>query len=120
MRIEGSAVRATIFIDGNDLWHHRPLYSEIVHRARKQGLAGATVLRGVEGFTATSAIHAQSLFSLAEHLPVTIVIVDRAHQIAAFLDSLDGVLTKGAVVLDEVEVVRYLPGPRPHRSSRRP
>ena len=107
-----------IFVDGNDLWHHRPLYSEIVHRARKQGLAGATVLRGVEGFTATSPIHTQRFFPIAEHLPVTIVIVDNRQQIAAFLDSLDGVLAKGAVVLDEVEVVRYLPEPRPDRSKR--
>ena len=118
MRIEGPAVRATIFVDGNDLWHHRPLCSEIVHRAHKHGLAGATVLRGVEGFTATSAIHRERFLAVAEHLPVTIVIVDSRQQIAAFLDSLDGMLAKGAVVLDEVEVVRYLPDPHPGRRSR--
>ncbi len=118
MRIESSAVRATIFVDGSDLWHRRPLYSEIVHRARRHGLAGATVLRGVEGFTAISAIHAQHLFPVAEHLPITIVLVDSPHQIAVFLDSLDGMLTRGAVVLDEVEVIRYVPDPRPERRSR--
>lgn len=118
MRIEGSAVRATIFVDGNDLWHHRPLYSEIVRRARQHGLAGATVLRGIEGFTATSAIHRERFFAVAEHLPVTIVIVDSRQQITAFLDSLDGMPAKGAVVLDEVEVVRYIPDPRLGRRSR--
>jgi PII-like signaling protein len=117
MRIEGPAVRATIFVDGNDLWHHRPLYSEIVHRAHKHGLAGATVLRGIDGFSATSAIHRERFFGVAEHLPITIVIVDSRQQIAAFLESLDGMLAKGVVVLDEVEVLRYLPDPPSERRS---
>jgi uncharacterized protein len=118
MRIGGSAVRATIFVDENDLWDHRPLYCEIVYRAHKLGLAGATVLRGVDGFTATSAIHTQHLFSAAQHLPVAIVIVDSGHRVDALLDALDGVVTKGAVVLDEVEVFRYVPEPRPARGRR--
>jgi hypothetical protein len=109
MRIEGQAVRATIFVDGADQWHHRPLYAEIVHRAHKLGLAGATALRGIEGFTATSPVHTPHPFPFGTHLPVVIVVVDSRPQIAAFLDSLEGVLTKGAVVLDDVEVIRYLP-----------
>ena len=118
MRLAGPAVRLTILIDENDQWHHRPLYTEIVHQAHRHGLAGATAIRGIEGFTATSEIHAPHVFPLANHLPVAVVIVDSRERIQAFLDALDSLLTKGAVILDEVEVIRYVPV-QPDRRRRR-
>ena len=72
MRLEGPAVRLTIFIGEDDQWHHKPLYHEIVHRAHKAGLAGASVLRGVEGFGASSRIHTTRLLSLTEDLPLAV------------------------------------------------
>ena len=95
MRLEGSAARLTILVDEADHWHHRPLYAEIVHRAHRDGLAGATVLRGVEGFAALSAIHTSHLFALGEHLPVVIIIVDDHQRIRAFVDSLEEMMHKG-------------------------
>ncbi len=53
MRLEGHALRLTILIGEDDVWHHKPLYHEIVHRAHAAGLAGATVLRGIEGYGAS-------------------------------------------------------------------
>jgi PII-like signaling protein len=108
MRLEGSATRLTIFVGEDDQWHHKPLYNEIVHRAHQEGLAGATVLRGIEGFGATSRIHTTRLLSLTEDLPVVIVIVDAEQKIRAFLPQLDELVSEGLVILDPVEVIRYI------------
>ena len=67
--IDGPALRLTIFIGESDRWHHKPLYTEIVHRAHAAGLAGASVLRGIEGYGASSRIHTNRLLSLSEDLP---------------------------------------------------
>jgi PII-like signaling protein len=101
------ALRLTIFVDVDDIWQHKPLYHEIVHRAHRFGLAGATVLRGIEGFGAGSAIHTSRLLSLAEDLPAVIVIVDDEPKVREFLPELDGLVSDGLVLLDDVEVVRY-------------
>lgn len=113
MRLEGAATRLTIFVDEDDQWHHRPVYTEIVHRAHQAGLAGASVLRGVEGFGASSRIHTTRLLSLSEDLPAVIVIVDTDEKIRAFLPRIDELVTEGLVILDPVEVVRYVGREKP-------
>ncbi len=112
MRLAGRALRLTIFVDVDDVWHHRPLYHEIVHRAHAAGLAGATVLRGIEGFGATSAIHTSRILSLAEDLPAVIIIVDDEPKVREFLPRLDELVGEGMVIIDEVDVIRYVGGAR--------
>lgn len=107
MKLEGPATRLTIFIGEADQWHHRPLSTEIVHRAHAAGIAGATVLRGVEGYGASSRVHTSRLLSLSSDLPVAVVIVDAAERIDAFLPELDELIAEGMVVRDEVHVVSY-------------
>ncbi|GAA3120260.1 DUF190 domain-containing protein [Streptomyces rectiviolaceus] len=107
-RLTGTALRVTVFIGETDLWHRKPVYSEIVHRARKAGLAGASVFRGIEGFGASSLIHTQRLLSLSDDLPVAVVIVDDEDKIRAFLPQLDELVTEGLVILDDCEVIRYV------------
>ncbi len=108
MKLAGPALRLTIFVGEDDTWHHRPVHTEIVHRAHAAGLAGATVIRGIEGYGATSRIHTTRILSLAEDLPVAIIIVDAEERIRAFLPQLDELVTEGLVIIDPVEVIRYL------------
>lgn len=107
-RLTGRALRVTVFVGEHDTWHHRPLYSEIVHRAHAAGLAGASVFRGIEGFGVSSLIHTSRLLSLSEDLPVAIVIVDDEERVRAFLPQLDELVTEGLVILDDCEVIRYV------------
>jgi PII-like signaling protein len=108
MRLEGTAKRLTIFVGEDDQWHGKPLYTEIVHRAHAAGLAGASVLRGIEGYGASSRVHTARLLSLSADLPIAIVIVDAEEKIHAFLPQLDELVTEGLVIIDAVEVIRYV------------
>ncbi|MBJ6612677.1 DUF190 domain-containing protein [Streptomyces sp. I4(2020)] len=104
----GKALRLTIFVGERDTWHHKSVYPEIVRRAHKAGLAGASVLHGIEGYGASSLVHTQRFFSLALDLPVTVIIVDAEEKIRAFLPVLDELISEGLVVIDECEIVRYV------------
>lgn len=106
-RLAGPALRVTVVVSENDTWHHRPLYTEIVHRAHAAGLAGASVFRGIEGFGASSHVHTTRLLSLGQELPVSILIVDTEERIRGFLPVLDELVADGLVLLDACEVVRY-------------
>ncbi|WIV59131.1 DUF190 domain-containing protein [Amycolatopsis nalaikhensis] len=114
MKSSGRALRLSIFIGESDHWHHKPLYAEIVHRAHKAGLAGATVIRGVEGYGAASRIHTTHLFRLSEDLPLLIIIADAEERIRGFLPQLDELDLSGLVALDEVETIHYTQPERKH------
>ncbi|MCI0686682.1 MAG: DUF190 domain-containing protein [Sporichthyaceae bacterium] len=95
----------------NDRWHHKPVYTEIVHRAHSHGLAGASVIRGIEGYGASSRIHTNRLLSLSEDLPLAVIIVDVEERIRAFLPQINELVTEGLVIIDHVEVIRYIGRP---------
>lgn len=110
MTLHGPATRLTVLLKESDQWHHRPLYTEIVHRAHAAGIAGASVFRGIEGYGASSHIHTSRILSLSEDLPCSVVIVDTEERIRAFLPELDELVGDGLVLLDTVEVVRHVDG----------
>ncbi len=107
MRIDGPGLLLRIFIGENDRWHGRPLHEALVLKAREMGLAGATVVRGVEGFGAHSRLHTAKVLRLSEDLPLVVELVDREERIRAFLPQCDAMIGDGLVTLEPVEVIRY-------------
>ncbi len=106
--VDGHLLR--IFI-GEDRKHGRtPLYEWIVRRARKEGLAGATVLRGLEGFGATSRLHTAKILRLSTDLPIIIEIVDTIDKIDSFLEIVDDVITDGLATVEKVQIRFYRGG----------
>ena len=108
-----SAKLLRIFIGESDRHGNQPLYTAIVELARKQGLAGATVFKGIEGYGAHSVVHAARVFDLSSDLPVLIEIVDTEEKIRAFAGQLDDIVTEGLVTLESIEVTHYRSGSRP-------
>ncbi|WP_326701337.1 DUF190 domain-containing protein [Streptomyces sp. NBC_01754] len=101
------ACRLTVLVDDTDLWHHRPLSSEIVHRAHAAGLSGASVFHGVEGFGGRQMVHTNRLLSMAEDLPVAVVVVDGEARIRAFLPELEELGIQGLITVERVEAIRF-------------
>lgn len=107
MKIPENGKLLRIFVGEADRFNGRPLYEEIVLLARKQGLAGATVLKGCMGFGAKSHLHTAKILRLSEDLPMVIELVDSAEKINAFIPNLDGMIKDGLVTLEDVNVIIY-------------
>lgn len=107
MKRETQGRRVRVYVAESDQWHGRTLYVAIVQEARKRGLAGATVARGVMGYGASAAIHEPHLFQLSNDLPVVIEIIDSEEKIAAFLPYLDEMVQEGLITTSAVEILRY-------------
>jgi len=99
-----------IFIGEADRYDGVPLYEWIVRRARERGLAGATVLRGVEGFGAHSRIHTAKVLRLSADLPIVIEIVDTREKIEALLPEIDDAIKEGLATIEKVEIRLYRSG----------
>jgi PII-like signaling protein len=105
---EGYLLR--VFIGEGDKHEGVPLYEWIVRQARDQGLAGATVLRGLEGFGAHSRLHTAKILRLATDLPVVVEIVDAKERIEAFIPTVDSAVTEGLATIEKVDVRMYRGG----------
>jgi hypothetical protein len=112
MTIEGEGKLLRIFIGEDDQGHHRPLYQEIVRIARARHMAGATVIRGVEGFGRSSRLHTAHILRLSQDLPLIVEIVDTADKVDALLAEVDEMITGGMVTTERVEVRAYRGTPR--------
>jgi PII-like signaling protein len=102
---EGHLLR--IFIGENDKHERMPLYEWIVRQAHERGLAGATVLRGLEGFGARSRLHTAKILRLAQDLPVVVEIVDTRDAIEGFMPVIEGAIKEGLATIEKVEVRFY-------------
>jgi PII-like signaling protein len=108
-----SAKRLRFHIGEADRARHQPLYELIVAEARAAGLSGATVLRGIESFGASSVVHRSRLIELSEDLPIIVEIVDTEEKIRAFLERTEPILDEAGcgvlMTLEEVEILRWAP-----------
>ncbi len=115
MKLTGEGKLLRIFLGESDKIDHKPLYEVIVQAARKEGLAGATVLRGVEGFGARSrVVHTAKILRLSEDLPIVVEIVDTEEKIKQFLPVIDELFEQtgcgGMVTIEKAEIIRYSAG----------
>ncbi len=107
MQIARDAALLRIFVGESDRADGKPLYETIVLKARAEGLAGATVIRGPMGFGHSSHLHTSKILRLSEDLPIIVEIVDDEAKIARFLPALDMMMQSGLVTIEKVKVLRY-------------
>jgi len=110
MKLTGQATLLRVFIGETDRYEHTPLHEWIVLKARELNIAGATVLRGVMGYGATSRLHAAKVLALSEDLPLVVEIIDTAENLAPLLTLLDTAVDSGLVTLEKVTVIQYRHG----------
>jgi len=110
MKIEGEGQLLRIYIGESDQWEGKPLYMAIVERVKKEGLAGCTVIRGIEGFGASSRIHTARILRLSEDLPILIEIADQSDRIQKIIPTLDQMVDEGLMTLEKVNIIKYKHG----------
>lgn len=99
------ACRLSIYLGNADIHHHKALSGEVLHRAHKAGLAGATTMQGIEGYGHSSTIHHTPRWSIRDRTPVTVHLIDFPERIQAFLPQLDDLADQCLIVCDEVDVL---------------
>ena len=107
MKLPEDGLLLRILIGESDRFGRKPLYEAIVHMAKELDLAGATVLRGVMGFGASSRLHTTKFLRLSEDLPLVIEIVDSEEYINRLLPFLDEVIGEGLITMEKVRIIRY-------------
>jgi len=106
-QLSEKAQRLTIYIGESDRWRGRPLYAVLLELLKIEGLAGATVIRGVAGFGAHSRIHTAAILRLSEDLPLRIEVVDKAEKIAHAIEVISPLIGEGLITVDDVQVIKY-------------
>ena len=103
----GKGVLLRIYIGESDKHGNRPLYEWLVQEAKKVGIAGATVWRGLEGYGAHHTVHSNKILYISTNLPIVVEFIDTNEKIAAFMPFLDANLVEGMVVTAEVDLRWY-------------
>ena len=107
MKLEGKAKMLRIYFGEDDKWHDQPLYAAIVAKCRALDIAGATVLRGIEGYGASSIVHKAHLLRSSDR-PIMVSVVDTEENLKKLLPALDEMVDEGLIAMSEVEVTRYV------------
>jgi uncharacterized protein len=108
-RFKGERTLMRVFIGESDRYHGKPLYEALLERFREKGLAGATVLRGVAGFGASSVVHTEKVLRLSLDLPLIIEVVETEETIQTVLPDLDEMIGGGLITLERARVILYRP-----------
>lgn len=107
MNIIGKGKLLRIFIGEEDHYQHEPLYHAIIKILKEHGMAGGTVIKGIEGFGANSRIHSARILRLSEDLPIVIEVVDKPEKIEAILPLLKNMVRDGMITVQDCEIVLY-------------
>ena len=107
-----SAQQVWIFIKETDQWHHKPLFLALLDLLRHEGIAGATVIRGIAGFGAHSMLHTTRLLELSTDLPIVLEIVESDERLPALTAILDEMVVEGLVTIEKVRVLKYAARPQ--------
>jgi hypothetical protein len=106
-KLVGENLLLRIYIAEGDRYEHRPLYEALVEMLRKEGFAGATVLRGICGFGAHSVYHSQKLLDLSSDLPMIIEAVESEEKVNSVMPRIDSMMSGGMITMEKVKVIRY-------------
>lgn len=107
LKKESEAILLRIFIGESDEYEGKKLYNHIIEMLKKEGVAGATVLRGITGFGKTSHIHTTSILRLSTDLPIVIEVTDTKVNIERIKPKLDEVITEGLITEEKVRIIFY-------------
>ncbi len=110
MKLSEDGTLLRVFVGETDTYKGKPLYEQIVLKARELNLAGATVIRGIMGFGANSRLHTAKILRLSEDLPVVVEIVDTEDNINKLMPFLDEAVMEGLITMERVRVIKYRHG----------
>lgn len=105
------ATKLAIYVGDSDHYHHKPLYRAIVELLRAEGIAGATVLHGIEGYGTSRRIHTAKILDLSQDLPVVIIAIDRDDKIEAVFPKVEAMVQAGLITVERVRVAVSRPLP---------
>jgi len=110
MKLPEEGMLLRIFVGESDMYNGKALYEQIVIKARELNLAGATAVRGIMGFGATSRMHTAKLLRLSEDMPVIVEIIDTEDKLNTLMPFLDEVVKEGLITLEKIRVIKYRHG----------
>ena len=109
MRVEDEGLLLRIFVDEKSRWEGKPLYEQLVQACLDAGLAGATVLRGIQGYGARHRLREASILRLSTDLPVVVEIADTPEKVEAFLPRAEAMIDNGFLTVEKVRMIRLTP-----------
>ena len=107
LKLQGKRKLMRIFIGEKDRYEGKPLYKAIVDKCLENNIAGATVIRGIYGYGASSVIHSSKVLTLSDDLPLIVEIVDKEEKINEFLPIIDSMVKHGLITLELADVITY-------------
>jgi uncharacterized protein len=120
MELNADSKLLRIFIGDHDKVGHQPLYEAILFAAKKQGLAGCTVLRGIMAFGASTIVHTAKFIDISVDLPIIVEIVDQEEKVNGFVEIVDSLMQKaacgGLITIEKASVLYYKSRPGKERS----
>jgi PII-like signaling protein len=99
-----------IFVDEEDRWHGKPLFTAVVDALREAGFAGATVLKGIEGYGSHGSVHSARVFDFSSNLPILIEVFEEEDKIVAFIPTLRKMVAEGLITLETVRLLHVSHG----------